>query len=785
MVHRPLVHRNAIVEILAAHGRAMHVRELATRLGVESYELRALRDVLDELLQDGVVAALSGQRVRLQRAAAAGRGKSVEGLFHGNPRGFGFVRSPAGDLDLFIPPEARAGAMHGDRVVAREISRSNRGLEGEVVEVTARAVRRVAGTLRRRRASCWLEPDDERIRGPIVLAGSKPPEEAFDGAAAVVELCRYPEVAAETPEAELVAVLGEPGEPDVEVGKILIAHGVEDEHPTAVLDEVTLVDPTIDPAELARREDLTHLPFVTIDPADARDHDDAVFAERKEDGSYRAWIAIADVSHYVRPGTALDAEARRRSFSVYLPDRAIPMLPAPLSSDLCSLLPGEQRLCLCVEIELRATGTVRKARVIEGVMRSRARLSYEAVAGALRLSADATRDPAAEERRADLQVLWDLSVLLRGLRLRRGALDLDLPETRVAVDEASGEPTAVERRGHDPGVRKAYRLIEELMLVANERCARLAIDRELPAVFRVHAAPDVDKLDRFAALAHELGLSLDAETIAAAVAAPKALARFLRKLRRHPKASLLHGLLLRAMQQAGYDTVNIGHYGLASGAYLHFSSPIRRYPDLLVHRVLRAALRGDPIDETALAPAAAESVEPASQDESRSPMRAAAMEASTREREVMEVERQVVDLYCAMYMQSRIGERFQGTVSGIATSGVFLRLDEPFVDVMVPMEALGGEAYEMDDLGLRAVGVRSGDRVELGDPMWVEIEDASLLRRTVYGRRVLDARDRRAARKRRTSGGRRNPRKEESRGKGSGRARGGQRKPRGRGRRRR
>lgn len=718
----------------------MHVRELAARLGLEPYELDELRQVLDELRQDRVITMLSGQRVRLHQDARQRRGETMRGLFHGHPHGFGFVKSPAGELDLYISPEARAGAMHGDQVEARIVSRSSRGLEGEVLDVTGRAVRRVAGLLRRRRGSAWLEPDDERVRGPIVLPPIRRSREAVDGAAAVVEITRHPAFSTETPEGRLIAVLGMPGEPSVEVRKILLAHGVEEEHPPEVVAEAEGATPGTTEATLGPREDLTAIPLVTIDPADARDHDDAVFAERRPDGGYRAWIAIADVSHYVRPGSALDAEARRRSFSVYLPDRAVPMLPTTLSADLCSLVPDERRLCLCVVIDLRATGSVRRARLVEGVMRSRARLSYEAVAHALGFSAEAPADPAAEQRRDELRVLWELATLLRGRRLRRGALDLDVPETRVAVDDRTGEPTAVERRGHDPGVRKAYRLVEELMLLANERCAKMAIDRSLPAIFRVHAAPDPEKMARFTAVAAELGISLDDETVERALDEPKALSKLLRKLDDHDAAGLLHAQLLRAMQQAGYDTVNIGHYGLASGAYLHFSSPIRRYPDLLVHRLLRASLRREPIDEATLAPTLPAGDAPAGTTPTEgSPLRAAAMEASAREREVMEVEREVVDLYRAIYMRRHIGDRFEGTVTGIASSGVFVRLEHPFVDVLVTMEALGGDAYEMDDLGIRAVGVRSGERIELGDTMWLEVEDVSVIRRSVYGRRVAAA----------------------------------------------
>ena len=732
--------RDAIVDLLHQHGRPMHVGELGARLGLQPHERHALGELLEELAFNGVVVPLSGARYRLAARAAEDRDRVLEGIFHANPRGFGFVGGTASEEDLFVPENAIGGAMHGDRVRARVVSRSRRGTEAVVTEVLARAIVRVVGTLRVGRSSAWLEPDDTRIRGPVVLPAAARREAGAglrDGLAAVVRLTRYPTVAGETPEAELVAVLGLPGEPDVEVAKILVGHGIEEPHSAEVLAETGRLAPELSADDMAEREDLTDLPLVTIDPEDARDHDDAVWAERLDEG-YRVWVAIADVAHYVRPGTALDAAALDRGNSLYLPDRAIPMLPPALSSGLCSLLPGQERLCLAVEIDLAPTGAVRRRRVVEGVMRSRAKLSYGAVARALGFTLQAERNPEAEALREGLGLMWEIAVLLRQRRLRRGALDFDLPDVHVVVDPETRLPIAVEQRGGDPGVRKAYRLIEELMLLANEACAELLIERGIPTIFRVHAPPDPEKLDRFANLLGELDLDLGPDPLEEVAADPKRLSRFLRRISGHPRKSVLHALLLRAMQQAGYDTTNIGHFGLASRAYLHFSSPIRRYPDLVVHRVLRAMLRGVATEPVILPPG----LEPSPGKDGRgppgeaSPLRTAALIASERERRGMEVERQVVDLYRALYMRDHVGEAFEGQVSAITSSGVFVQLTTPFLDVLVAMDALGGDAWEMDDSGLHAVATRSGGRVTLGDSMVVVIEDASITRRTVYGRRV-------------------------------------------------
>jgi ribonuclease R len=396
------------------------------------------------------------------------------------------------------------------------------------------------------------------------------------------------------------------------------------------------------------------------------------------------------------------------------------MLPRALSSNLCSLLPGVLRLCLCAEIDLDATGTVTSYRIVEGFMRSAAKLTYPGVARALGFSAEPERQPEAEAMRDDLRVMWDLARVLRARRLRRGALDLDLPEAHVILDPETGTPLDVEKRTRDPGVAKAYHLIEELMLLANETVARFLVERDAPAVFRVHGPPDEAKLDRFATMCAELGVKFDLEE----ALDPKRLSSLLRRLSAHPKKQILHMLLLRAMRQAVYDVVNIGHFGLASPAYLHFTSPIRRYADLLVHRTVRALLRGEPVDRS----------EPA-----RERLRAAAATASDCERRGMVIEREVVDLHRALLMRSHVGALHEGAVTGLVGTGVFVNVDEPFVDVLVRMEALGPDRYELDDEKLRVIGARSGDRIAIGDPMLVEIEDVSILRRTVYGRRVVGA----------------------------------------------
>jgi ribonuclease R len=721
--------RTEILELLDSETRPLHVREIAGRLRVSDVDYLGLQRLLDDLSFEGVIAARPGQHFKISTRTASARGGEREGFLTVHPRGFGFVASlgEAGQ-DVFVPPDAMAGAMHGDRVRVRIRARGARGAEGEVVAVIERGIKRVAGTLRRKGRSAWLEPDDTRVRGPIVLsrridATGGEGNSGSDGDAVVVAITRWPESPDENPEGAIETVLGRPGQLGVEAAKILVLERVQEAHSEGALREAEAFGDEVPEAMTAGREDLRHLPLPTIDPEDARDHDDAVWVERTENGGYRVWIAIADVSTYVTPGSTLDEEAKARGCSVYLPDRAIPMLPRALSSNLCSLLPGVDRLCLCVEAEIDASGEVRKSRLLRGVMRSYAKLTYGGVARALGLSGESKREEAAEELVDGLRLAYELSRILRAKRLKRGALDFELPEAKVILHEESREPVDVTRRTDDPGVKRAYQLIEELMLLANETVARWCEERGLPTIYRVHAPPDEQKLDRFAAMCDTLGIVFDMED----TRDPKKLGGLLASFADHPLARVLNSLLLRSMKQAVYDVTNIGHFGLASKAYLHFTSPIRRYPDLIVHRIAHEVLAGrDPRRKLS------ERTTP----DGSTVLADAALASSITERRAMEVERAIVDLYRAYMMKSRIGARFEGTVTAVVGSGLFVQLDAPFVDVLVRLEDLGADRWEIDDDTLRVVAARSGEVIALGDRLLVEIVDVAILRRTVYARRV-------------------------------------------------
>lgn len=725
-MRKPLPSRNQVLDLFAEADGVLHAREVASRFDVPEGSFDGLLRLLDDLVFDGVLTA-RGQRFKLdaKRGGVTAKHERRDGILKVNPRGFGFVASPTatGD-DVFVNADSLGGGMNGDTVVVEIVARGARGAEGRVVEVKQRSTARISGILRRRGKSAWIEPDDPRIRGPVVLTRAidlAGPEgnSGRDGQVVVVQITRFPETPDENVEGKLVAVLGAPGELAVEVKKVLFLEQIEEVHSVQATEEAEAYGLEVPAEMLEGREDLTHVPLPTIDPEDARDHDDAVWVERTPSGGYELWVAIADVSAYVRPGMRLDDEARARGCSIYLPDRAIPMLPRALSSNLCSLLPDVVRLCLCVHAELDAKGAVTRSRLVRGFMKSAAKLHYGGVARALGFTALPPRQEKAEAMVEGLRVAYELSRVLRGRRMKRGALDFDLPEPVVKLSD-EGAPVSVTKRAQDPGVKKAYQLIEELMIFANEIVARWLLDHQLPGVFRVHLPPDPQKLEKLAAMCEVLGIDLDVED----TQTPHGLAEVLKSFADHPLSSVLNNLLLRSMKQATYDVQNLGHFGLASEAYLHFTSPIRRYPDLVVHRVVHAALERDERTRKKTLHVVADPEK----------LSEAAMQSSLAERRAMEVEREILDVYRCFYMIDRIGERFEATITAFVASGAFAVIDDPFVDVLIKVEDMG-RGFQIEDDGLMATS-GSGESLRLGDRVLVQISDCAILRRTVYAKRL-------------------------------------------------
>jgi ribonuclease R len=712
--------RNALLEQLRrASGKALSLRELMQRAklhpGERTDAKRALRDLSHEgqVSRDGkrfsVPAAKdekapAGALAPAQRGGLArlrpGKAGTLLGTLKKHRDGFGFVaRLDRKGEDVFVPPDEAAKALDGDLVRIEIVPARGGRTAGQVVEVVERRRRLLIGTYHARGKHSFVVPADAEIDAYVPV-----PQSALAEDGEVVKVALEPGVGKLA--GTVVEVVGKPGEPRVEALKVAYAKGFADVFPEAVARDSDSVPDRVRDEDRRGRRDLTRTPLVTIDGEDARDFDDAVFVERipgaKGKGLYRLVVAIADVAHYVRPGSALDDEASRRATSVYFPNLVLPMLPERLSNGICSLNPAVDRLCMVADLVVDGKGETKSAEVYEGVMRSAARCTYDEVARVL----DGTKVPDRERFRAEFELMAELQAKLTAMRRRRGAIDFDLPEAKVVLD-AQGHVATIEKRPRN----RAHRIVEEFMLAANEAVARWFGARELPTIYRVHGVPDEEKLAAFMDLAQAHGFE-----VPEVLSDPRALNALLEELKGHAQQRALNQLLLRAMMQAVYSPENIGHFGLAAEHYLHFTSPIRRYPDLLVHRLLKeewGKRQGEAVRGTG---------------EAR--LQEMAAISSERERAAMEAEREVMAFYAALFMKDKVGERYDGLVAAVVEFGVFVELERWFVEGLVRVEDLGGE-LELDPALHALVDPRSGRAFRVGDRVKVEVVTASPARRRI------------------------------------------------------
>jgi ribonuclease R len=642
----------------------------------------------------------------------------VSGRIKLHPDGYGFVVPDDRSEDIHVSVRNRGSAMDSDRVEV-DWWVGGRGLEGRVTRVLERGRGKITGQLAGHGNSLRFEPDDARIQSQVVVRGGV---SARPGQCVVAEIVGYPESPQAPIEVMLLKVLGSPDDPRTEVEKTLACADISEEFPAAVISEVGRIPSVVQPTDFRDRADLRKVPFATIDPETARDFDDAVALEELPRGGHRLWVAVADVSHYLREGTALDHEAQARGVSVYLPNRAIPMLPEALSGHLCSLVPGEDRLAMVVRIDYDRGLTITEVDFCAAVIHSHGRLDYPGVAAALAGDVRGKRKHY-EPFLPSLRIMDALARKLRQRRQERGALDLDLPQVVVELDR--DDPALVRdvrRARRDPGERQAYAMIEEFMLAANEAVGDSFRDRNEDTAWRVHEVPDEEKVAAFAVVAERYGIKFDP----AEATTPLGLAAVLKRLRGHPAEKPLSFLLLRALKQATYDVVNVGHFGLASPAYLHFTSPIRRYPDVIVHRLLKHRLASLGKPAGGFPPMAATDM-PASEILQR-----ASTHASFCERKAMEVEREVVDLYRAFFMRDRVGDILDGSITGVTSFGVFVVMDEPFVEGLVRTDYLApDDFYDFDEIACRLIGRRNGKSFSLGDRVKVEVLQVSVARRRI------------------------------------------------------
>ena len=647
--------------------------------------------------------------------AHKGEDNRIKGRITVHPAGYGFVQTEDGET-VFVPAKYRGTSLDGDRVVV-DTWPGVRGTEGRVDEVLARGRARLTGILRRVGRSVYLEPDDPRIAADYGRVGIDDAPQGKDGDAVVIEITRYPDAARRELAGKLLKVLGDPEDPRTEIEKILACAIIPIEFPQEAIAQAVATSQTLTERDFADRIDLRERRFCTIDPETARDFDDALCIESGPHG-IRVWVAVADVSHYVRWGDALDKEATLRGVSVYLPDRVIPMLPQQLSAGICSLNPLVERCAMVVRLDYTDDAELKDVAYAAAVIKSKARLDYPGVAAALNGDFRGRR----EEYRPWVQELTMLDELAQKLRVKRrarGALDLEIPEPKVILD--ADDPRLVRdvvKAKGDPAVKQAYQLVEEFMIAANEAVGSYFRKRDATTVWRVHAPPKQDRVEQLAELLGAYGIIVDVQE----ALTPHGMMLVLDQIAEKPGAQALSFMVLRTLTQAVWDTVPIGHFGLASGDYLHFTSPIRRYPDLLVHRLLKYQLVRDG------QPSGGGYAKPPPNIEN---LQQLARDSSTHERRAMEAEREAVSMYRAYIMRDQVGTRHPGIVTAVTSFGAFVEIENPYVEGLIKLESLGNEPFEYDAVHMRLSGKKTGKMIELGDQVEVEITNVSVIRRRI------------------------------------------------------
>ena len=649
-----------------------------------------------------------------RRGGSASDGPCYEAVVSMHQRGFGFAMlSNPGEAakfkkDIFLPPgSALAGVIHGDKVLVQVVRQSGNRAEGRVVEVLQRGITRLVGLYLAGKSSGLVTPEDERLPFRVVV---KRPRSlgARTGQAVYVEIENFREEG--NPEGRILEVLGDPADARVQVEMAICAFELPHKFSDELLAESDSLDSRV---RLNKsREDLRALPFVTIDGEDAKDFDDAVALEELSDG-FRLYVSIADVSHYVRPGTLLDEEAYQRGTSVYLPGRVVPMLPERLSNDLCSLKPGVARCTFTAVIDFDRKGRRRQADFFRSLIKSRHRLTYNKVRAILE-----DKDPELCRQYADvvpdLQGLQKLALLLHRVRMARGSIGFELPSADITLDD-EGQVAEIRRSERN----LAHKLVEECMLAANEAVAEFLERNRAEVLYRIHEDPDPVKVADFAEFARCLGLQIPPNP-----GGPAWFGRVLELTAGTPREYIVSSLLLRSMQQARYAPENSGHFGLAATHYTHFTSPIRRYPDLLVHRVLANLLSAG----GAKGRGGKRSV-----DNSLLPQGHTVDEAGTwlsrRERVAVDAERNVNDRLAALYMQNKVGEEFPAVVSGVGSFGIFIELVEIILSGAVALTEMQDDYYEVEEKSHRLVGRRSGKIYQIGDEIRVRLIAVDLPRR--------------------------------------------------------
>ncbi|UOK60001.1 ribonuclease R [Bacillus sp. OVS6] len=684
--------------------KPLTVQELEEAFGIEdSSEFKEFVKALVMMEEQGLIV-----RTRSNRYGLPERMNLIRGKVSGHAKGFAFViTEDPNQGDVFIPPSELNNAMHGDTVLVRVSTESSGSRqEGTVIRIVERGLKEVVGTYTESKNFGFVIPDDKKIPNDIFIP-KKASNGAIEGHKVVVNLTTYPE-GRMSAEGEVIAILGHKNDPGVDILSVIHKHGLPQAFPVEVLEQANDVPETISEEDIKGRRDLRNEVIVTIDGADAKDLDDAVTVTELENGNYKLGVHIADVSHYVTENSPIDKEALERATSVYLVDRVIPMIPHRLSNGICSLNPKVDRLTLSCEMEINSQGEVVKHEIFQSVIKTTERMTYSDVKEIL-----VDQKPELLEKYESLvpmfQRMEKLAQILRNKRMTRGAIDFDFKEAKVLVDK-EGKP-------HDVVIRErtvAERLIEEFMLLANETVAEHFHWMNVPFIYRIHEEPNAEKLQRFLEFVTNFGYAVKgtANTIH-----PRALQDILDDVAGQPEEMVISTVMLRSMKQAKYDPESLGHFGLSTEFYTHFTSPIRRYPDLIVHRLIRTYLIEGKVDE-------------ATKTKWAEKMDMIADQSSNMERRAVDAERETDDLKKTEYMLDKVGEEYDGIISSVTNFGMFVELPNT-IEGLVHVSYLTDDYYRYDERNYAMIGERTGNVYRIGDEITVRVVNVNKDERAV------------------------------------------------------
>lgn len=695
------------MQVLDEHGKPMSLNQLITHLDIKkTTEQEAINYRLKAMVRDGQIIQDRRNRFCLVKRILLKRG-----TVQAHPEGFGFFIPDDGTSDMLLSAKAMQTVMHGDIVLAYQTGVDKRGrLEGKIHEILEHVNHTVVGRFFIEQGVGFVLPDNKRLTQDI-LVPMECANSARHGQMVMVEIIAFPTKYNQAI-GKVVYIIGDHMAPGLEIDVAMLAYSIPAQWSQDVLDEVARIPQKVIPEQLNGRTDLRHLPFVTIDGEDAKDFDDAVYCCQTPTGAYRLYVAIADVSYYVKQDSALDKEASVRGNSIYFPGRVIPMLPEALSNGICSLNPNVDRLCIVAEMYISSQGKITRSKFYRAVFCSTARLTYTEVAKWMNMQCNANQSTMKNNNKfakcaANLMALTEVFNVLLQARQERGAISFETTETRIEFDAKRKIKRII------PVIRNdAYRLIEECMLAANMATARFLTRAKIPALYRVHAAPDADKIQALRLFLGELGLRLGGSK----KPQPKDFQKTMYDIGNRPERHVIEAIMLRSLKQAQYVQKNTGHFGLAYSMYTHFTSPIRRYPDLLIHRALCHLIDNKQIVDFTY---------------TTDDMSKLGQHCSDTERRADEATRQVIAWLKCEYMQGKLGQVYPGTISAVTGFGIFVELNNIYVEGLVHITSLRNDYYTFDAIKHRLTGTRTGQMYRLGDEVSVLVARVDLDERKI------------------------------------------------------